>query len=193
MFTNAEIKAIQDDVTIMGSPDDVIDKVDDHGQIISKGALSVLIDQLKARGLDMAANKFECVGSTVNACSRKPAWLKEPTTFTDGDGVVINTRGIDICNNPVGEPQFVQMYLSGKIKAICSAIEKSSSALRPLSSHADYLACYYSYQTRFDYWFATNSVAFTGPLAVEIDENLKRVLCNAAGFNFFEAALHVPI
>ena len=64
------------------------------------------------------------------------------------------------------------MYLSGKIKAICSAIEKSSSALRPLSSHADYLACYYSYQTRFDYWFATNSVAFTGPLAVEIDANL---------------------
>ena len=45
----------------------------------------------------------------------------------------------------------------------------------------------YSYQTRFDYWFATNSVAFTGPLAVDIDANLKRVICNAAGFNIFEA------
>jgi hypothetical protein len=123
MFPDVEIKAIQDDVTIMGSPDDIFDKVDGQGQIVSKGALSALIDQLKARGLDMAENKFECVGSTVNSCARKPFWLKEPTTFTDGNGVVINTRSIDICNNPIGEPQFVQAFLGGKFRAIRSAIE----------------------------------------------------------------------
>jgi hypothetical protein len=186
MFPDVEIKAIQDDVTIMGSPDDIFDKVDGQGQIVSKGALSALIDQLKARGLEMAENKFECVGSTVNSCARKPFWLKEPTTFTDGNGVVINTRGIDICNNPIGEPQFVQAFLGGKFKAIRSAIEKSSSALTPSSSHAEFLAFYYSYQSRFDYWFATNNATVLYPLALEIDGFLKRILCNAAGFDIFE-------
>ena len=97
----------------------------------------------------------------------------------------INTRGKDICNDSIGEPQFVQAFLGGKFKAIRSAIEQSS-ALTPSSSHAEFLAFYYSYQSRFDYWFATNSASVMSPLALEIDGFLKRILCNAAGFDIFE-------
>ena len=85
-FPSVEVKAIQDDVTIMGSPEDVFDVVDDQGSVVSKGALTVLIEQLEARGLSMAEDKFECAGSTVDACAGKPCWLKESTAFTVGDG-----------------------------------------------------------------------------------------------------------
>jgi hypothetical protein len=80
MFPDVEIKAIQDDITLMGSPDVVFDTLDDEGCVVSKGALSVLVDELRARGLAMAEDKFECVGTTVDACVGKPSWLKEPTT-----------------------------------------------------------------------------------------------------------------
>ena len=150
----------------MGSADVVFDTLDDEGCVVPKGALSVLIEQLEARGLAMAEDKFECVGTTADACIGKPDWLKEPTVFTSENGdFVVNARGIYICNNPIGKAEFVQAFLGEKFKGICSAIEKSSSALRPSSSHADYLAFYYSNQTRFDYWFATNNTRYTYPLA----------------------------
>jgi len=188
MFPDVEIKAIQDDATLMGSPDVVFDTLDDEGCAVSKGALSVLIEQLEARGLAMAEDKFECVGTTADACIGKPDWLKEPTVFTSENGdFVVNARGIYICNNPIGEAEFVQAFLGEKFKGICSAIEKSSSALRPSSSHAEYLAFYYSYQTRFDYWFATNNTRYTYPLALKIDSFLRSTLCNLSGVNLFDA------
>jgi hypothetical protein len=188
MFPDVEIKAIQDDTTLMGSPDVVFDTLDDEGCVVSKGALSVLIEQLEARGLAMAEDEFECVGTTAAACTGKPDWLKEPTVFTSENGdFVVNARGIYICNNPIGEVEFVQAFLGEKFKGIRSAIENSSLALRPSSSHAEFLAFYYSYQTRFDYWFATNSIALTTPLALNVDSFLRDTLSNLAGFNIFEA------
>jgi hypothetical protein len=59
MFPDVEIKAIQDDITLMGSPDVVFDTLDDEGCVVSKGALSVLVDELRARGSAMAEDKFE--------------------------------------------------------------------------------------------------------------------------------------
>ena len=40
-FPNVDIKAIQDDITIFGDPDDLFDETDDEGQVIKMGALSV--------------------------------------------------------------------------------------------------------------------------------------------------------
>ena len=57
---------------------------------------------------------------------------------------------------------------------LCSAVEaikKSFSALSGSYPHEAYLAFYYSYQARFDYWLSTNSIAFTDTLAEETDES----------------------
>ena len=67
------------------------------------GALSLLIQELKARGLDCNNIKFAFAGTTPDACARKPSWLKEPTTIEAADGSIIHAWGIDICNNPIGE------------------------------------------------------------------------------------------
>ena len=102
-FPNVDIKAIQDDITIFGDPEDIFDEIDDRGEVTKLGALSLLIQELKARGLDCNKIKFACAGTTPDACARKPSWLKEPTTIEAADSSIIQARGIDICKNPIGE------------------------------------------------------------------------------------------
>lgn len=46
-FPDVDIKAIQDDITIFGDPDDLFDETDDEGQVTKMGALSLLIQELK--------------------------------------------------------------------------------------------------------------------------------------------------
>ena len=164
-----DIKAIQDDITIFGDPEDIFDEIDDRGEVTKLGALSLLIQELKARGLDCNKIKFACAGTTPDACARKPSWLKEPTTVEATDGSIIHARGIDICNNPIGEDLYVQTFLANKLDSICKEIKRSSDYLSDASRHANFLAFYHSYQARFDYWTATNNLVYTWPLAIKLD------------------------
>ena len=89
---------------------------------------------------------------------------------------------------------YVQTYLVSKIESIRSAIQRSCEALLPSSSHATYLAFYFSFQSRFDYWLATNYLIYTDPLAASMDEFLRRKLCDIAGFDIFspQPGVQVP-
>ena len=49
-FPNVDIKAIQDDITIFGDPEDIFDETDAEGEVSKQGALSLLIQELKACG-----------------------------------------------------------------------------------------------------------------------------------------------
>ncbi len=64
------------------------------------GALSLLIQELKARGLDCNKIKCACAG-TMPPClhkeiSMKPSWLKEPMTIEAANGSIIHAWGIDV-------------------------------------------------------------------------------------------------
>ena len=118
----------------------------------------VLLDGLKARGLEPNPDKFACLGTTPGACLGKPDWLTEPTSFMDTNGNVTEARGIDICNNPIGEKPFVQAFLADKLDSICCAIIKASAALNTSNLHPDFLSFYYAYQSRWDYWRPTTLV-----------------------------------
>ena len=107
LFPDVEIKAIQDDMTLIGPPEAVWDRTDDDG-VVHKGALSVLLDGLEARGLTANKEKFACLGTTPDACFGKPDWLKVSISFTDRNGNISEARGIDIFNNPISEKSFVQ-------------------------------------------------------------------------------------
>ncbi len=61
-FPKVDIKAIQDDITIFGDPEDIFDETDDGGEVTKLGALSLLIQGLKARGLDCNRTKYACGG-----------------------------------------------------------------------------------------------------------------------------------
>ena len=46
-FPNVDIKAIQDDITMFGDPEDLFDEKDGEGRVSKEGALSCLIQELK--------------------------------------------------------------------------------------------------------------------------------------------------
>jgi hypothetical protein len=192
-FPNVDIKAIQDDITLCGDPKDIFDEKDSGGVVIRLGALSQLIVELEKRGLTVNRNKCAVLGTTPDACMDKPAWLKEPTSFTSTDGTITNARGIDVCNNPIGEEPFVRAYLTEKFESICRAIEKCSTRLSPSSSHADYLAFYYSYQERAVYWLATNNLTYMDHFAKAMDEFLRKLLGKIVGSDIFTTPLGEPL
>ena len=186
MFPNVDIKAIQDDITIFGYPDDLFDEKDGEGQVSKEGALSCLIQKLKDCGSECTQPKFACVGTTPDACAMRPSWLLEPTSIQTSDGSIIQARGIDICNNPIGEDLYVETFLANKFDSICKAIKQSSDRLSASSRHANFLAFYHSYQARFDYWMMTNNLDLTRPLALKLDVFLRDILNTTAVFDIFE-------
>ena len=173
-FPTVEVRAIQDDITMRGPPEDVWG---------ADGALTFLLSALKERGLEPNTGKFSVVGTTEDACDDKPDWLNEPKSILSKDGVLVQARGISICKNPIGEEEFVKTYLANKFVDIRSAITKSFEALLPSSPHATYLAFYYSFQARFDYWLATNNLRHTDELASSTDTYFVGILSKICDFD----------
>ena len=112
------IKAIHDDVTLAGPPDLVF------GSDGVSGALEDLLSSLRADGIKPNLQKFKVLGSKPSSCANKPAWLEEPTCLRDSNkNVIVNSRGISLCNSPIGERAFEEAYLEQKSNGICSAIK----------------------------------------------------------------------
>ena len=61
-------------MTIFGDPEDIFDETDaegEHeGEVSKQGALSLLIQELKACGLDCNLIKFACAGTTPDSYAR---------------------------------------------------------------------------------------------------------------------------
>jgi len=78
-FPNVDLKAIQDDITIFGDPDDLFDEVDEEDRVTKVGTHSLLVEKLKYCGLECNKTKFACVETTPDTCAKKKtSWLLEP-------------------------------------------------------------------------------------------------------------------
>ena len=176
------VKAVHDDIAIYSAPGVMFGTDGDDG------ALGFLIDKLEGDcGLTINRSKCAVFGTTPDACAPKPTWLPEPTSFKDDNGVLVETgaRGIVICQNPIGEINFVQTFLHHKFQSICSVINKSFSTLLLKDKHVAFQAFYYSLQARFDFWLSTNLPSHNGPLAIAADISLKNMLDDLAGASLF--------
>ncbi len=65
-FPNLDIKATQDNTTSFFGRE-----TDDVGRVTELGALSLLIQELKDRGLECDSTKLACVGTTPDVCAFK--------------------------------------------------------------------------------------------------------------------------
>ena len=176
------VKAIHDDIALLGDPGVIFGTNGDDG------ALGFLIGKLEGDcGLTINRGKCAVVGTTPDACALRPTWLSEPTSFKNDDGTLVETgaRGIVICQNPIGEANFVQTFLNHKFSSICSVINSSFQTLLLKDPHAAFHAVHYSYQARFDYWLSTNLPSHTAPLAKMADDCLKSMYERLACFPLF--------
>ena len=129
--------------------------------------LAYLTQRLEDRGLTINENKYQFLATSGEARAIIPEKYAEHQPYinitdpTTGFGT--KAYGIEICNVPIGDPQFVASQLQTKFQQKCSAIIKSSDALSSVDRHAAYQALLFSFQARFDYWFSTLPLNQTRP------------------------------
>jgi hypothetical protein len=131
---NVKIRAIQNDMTMMGDPE----------QIFGPGkALESLLELLAKVNLSPNRVKFQCIGTTDDALDNVPDWLifDEETGERRGGidlqnsetgEVVLNERtglsekiyGAQVCGTPIGPDAFERSWLAAKADEICSSIYK---------------------------------------------------------------------
>ena len=99
---------------------------------------------------------------------------------------------MEVCNVPIGDTQFVASRLQAKFQQKCSAIKKSSDALSSVDRHAACQALLFSYQARFDYWFATIPLDLTRPHDSLIQSCLDGVLGSICGLDPFAPQANCP-
>jgi hypothetical protein len=155
------------------------------------GALTFLRQKLVDRGLTINDNKYQFLATSEEARALIPEQYARYQPFiniTDPvTGLETKAYGIEVCNIPIGDPQFVASRLQVKFQQKCSAIKKSSDALSSVDRHAAFQALQFSYQARFDYWFSTLPLNLTRPHDSVIQACLDGILGGICGLDPFSA------
>jgi hypothetical protein len=184
-FPGVEIKCIHDDMTMLGPASACFDT---EGR---EGALTFLTQMLEGRGLTINHNKHQFLATSDEARAMIPekyATYQPCINITDPvTGLEIKAYGIEICNVPIGDTQFVASCLQDRLQQKCSAIKKSSDALSSVDRHAAFQALQFSYQARFDYWFSTLPLNLTRPHDSVIQAFLDGILGSICGLDQFSA------
>ena len=184
-FPGVEIKCIHDDISILGPASICFDT---EGR---EGALTYLTQRLEGRGLTINEDKYQFLATSDEARARIPeryAKYQPCINITDPvTGLETKAYGIEVCNVPIGDPQFVAGRLQTKFEQKCSAIKKSSDALTSVDRHAAFQALQFSYQARFDYWFSTLPLNLTRPYDSLIQACLDGILGGICGTDPFSA------
>ncbi len=173
-YPECELQAIHDDITLIGPPAEV------WGE---DGCLAFLIKALEDCGHTVNLNKCSALGSTPSACDGKPDWLKEPTTILDKDSNLVQARASMFVRTPLEKTFMSRLISFRRLRASAVQLLRSTLALK-LPMRPSWLSIF-SFQSRFDYWLATNYLIYTDPLAASMDVFLHQKFCDIAGFDIF--------
>jgi hypothetical protein len=141
-----EIRAIQNDMTLMGDPE----------QIFGPGeALESLLQLLAKLNLSPNRAKFQCTSTTDGAIDNAPDWLifdeetgerrggiemRNPETgevvLNEETGLSEKVYGAQVCGTPIGSDSFEHSWLATKADEICSSIYKTRKLLSFRSAQA---------------------------------------------------------
>ena len=200
---DVEIKAIQDDISIMGDPDEIFG----NGR-----ALEVLLTELQNAGLEPQMKKFQCLASNEEARSKIPSDIRQPFVISDPierarfvermqSGMAKETAedlippgakayGIWICGTAIGSDDYVETKLREIQDDLFGTEDEQAdtpnegkllSLVRRISNidpHAAHSVTLYSIQNRIDYVLATHLPSQTRDLATACDNMLRRA-CRA--------------
>ena len=173
-------RAIQDDITMIGHPDQIFGL---NGQ---KGSLDSILEQLELCGLKANKRKFQVYG--VNGgCDMKPSWLPRPSVTRGGK----TSHGIWICGAAVGDDDYIEAKLEEAERELCGeegTIMRLTSILAERDAHVAHTSLLYSLQCRADFLLATHLPSQTSKLASSIDEALVKAYAIAYNTNLFQPA-----
>ena len=152
-YPGVVVKAIQDDINLKGSPEDIFGSGDDAG------ALALLLHGLGLVGLEPNKKKFQAYGNNEASRDLIPDWINQPhvDVIDENTGHTVRHYGINVCGSAVGDEIFVRAETTKAIDVICSTIEKTSTKLAKIDSHVAFAATMSSLKVRADHLLSLNS------------------------------------
>ena len=149
------IRAIQDDMTLLGDAADIFGV---------NGALEFLLAELAKVGLEPNRGKFNVVAVSDDAIPFIPDWLKtdknraffEVEDPSSDSGGTIRAYGMELLGAPIGEVLYENEWLAAAATKISGNIHKITTAIGSLCPHAAHAVTLYSSQALGDYICASN-------------------------------------
>ena len=109
-FEGLDVRAIQDDITMMGPPRIIFG---------TDGALEAFLGGLADVGLEPQRTMFQVRGTTEEALTGKPGWLTAPSMATDpANGENFLASGMEVYGAQIGERFFEENWTRGKPKEV---------------------------------------------------------------------------
>lgn len=173
---NIEVRAYQDNITIIGALEDIF-----TGE---NNAYQHLIDGIHRIGcrtnpdmFTIYCNEFDLQHNLI------PPHFQRPNINID-DTIVY---GVEICGTPIGHPEFRKNHIHAYAQDIISTIESTNHKISEISKHAALIATNLSFQNRFDYISDINLPSETYTARALIDLSLKHLYNHNLGCTVFEA------
>ncbi len=157
-----EVKAIQDDISLWGDPE----------QIFGEGnALDILLQGLRAVGLEENEKKFQAYGTTETARSMIPNGLTQPKMVNKDTGE--EHFGVWICGAAIGDDGYVAAKLDEIEMELCEKLRTLAKTLAAADAQVAHAVLRQSIITRIDYILSTHRPSLTRKLAHAMDETIR--------------------
>jgi len=176
LTTNVIVRAIQDDATMAGDPQDIF------GPGKARDSLNA---SFEACGNETHPQKS--VAYCIRPQDRElvPAGVSQPSfVITDAEtGSEIEVFGVEVCGAPIGETGYRREWLRLKSIEISEKIDKISNSVATIDPHCSTAITVYSLQSLADFVLATNYPSETVEFVNTVDEALKRAFTKSHGTN----------
>jgi hypothetical protein len=168
------IKAIHDDITVLGAPDVVFgDFYNDLNEWLTVNT-KLQLQRVKTQA-------YFINGENANI----PVWVKRPSiTIAQNDEVNIY-YGMQLCQIPVGDRNYIEEKLAAKGRDITRQIEKVTRVVAAVDKRLAIATLHYSSQNLADYFLRCSVPEFAETFEDNIDEVLRDMYALAMGINIF--------
>ena len=175
-FPGVIIRAVQDDITILGDPTQIFGPNNVREQLQA---------DLQARGYKFHPTKKFAYGRTVEDRSIIPAeYIQDFREVQDpATGEIDRVYGIVIHGVPHGHKDYVKCWLREKGESLAEEIDKISASISTIDPHCGYVTSYYSLQEMGNFIMATSSPSLTKEFATIVDSAIQRSFSRNIGFD----------
>jgi hypothetical protein len=176
---NVTIRAIQDDATIAGNPENI------YGAGMAREMLSA---GFGVRGNETHPDKATAYGRTPEDRAKIPACITQPFyTITDETtGQETKAYGIVTCGAPIGDADFVREWLHREALTIAEKIDEVSKKVSSIDPHSCTAITVYSLQSLADYILATNLPSEVTQFVAIVDAAIERAHKRGHGIDLLD-------
>ncbi len=175
LFPNVEVRAYQDNITLIGAINDIFSGEHNAYQHIINGIHGIGC-RTNPDMFTIYSNEFETGQGII------PNHFQQPCISMNDN----NYFGVEICGSPIGHPEFRKHYINAYAENVIATIESTNNKISEINKHAALIATNLSFQNRFDYISDINLPSETLIARASIDLTLRHLYNHNLGCKVFD-------